>query len=95
MADITRQMYLGPNHPKGILVSGTIFKNGIPDQIQALLDKCPSAKSLLVTTDRVGKMRVDMQNPNSAASTLYKQAEQELENNLYIGVTPESREEVE
>lgn len=92
MAEITRHMYLGPNHPKAILVSGTIFKNGVPDQIQGLLEKCPSAKSLLVTTDRVAKIRTDLRNPNSAASALYRQAEEELRAHLYIGVTPEDSE---
>lgn len=92
MAEITRQMYLGPSHPKAILVSGAIFKNGIPKQIEALLEKCPSAKSLLVTTDKVAKVRTNLRNSNSASSALYKQAEEELHANLYIGVTPEDQE---
>lgn len=75
---VQRLIYLGPNHPKGILVNSTIFKGGVPEDLETLLDKCPAAKVLLVQTDQAAAVLSGLRNPNSAYAALYKQADQEL-----------------
>ena len=76
------QMYLGPNHPQAIISRSSIFKNGIPVQVQELLDKCPSAKALLVTTDKVSAVMQGLHTPGSVYDTLHKQAVKEFEDTL-------------
>jgi len=75
---LQRFIYLGPNHPRGILVNSTIFKGGVPAEIETLFKKCPTAKLLLVTTDQAAAVMSGLRTPNSAYAAFYKQADQEL-----------------
>lgn len=75
---VQRFIYLGPNHPKGILVNSTIFKGGVPEGIETLLESCPAAKALLVKTDQAAAILPGLRNPNSAYAALYKQADEEM-----------------
>lgn len=75
---VQRFIYLGPNHPKGILVNSTIFKGGVPEGIETLLESCPAAKALLVKTDQAAAVLPGLRNTNSAYAALYKQADEEL-----------------
>ena len=75
---VQRFIYLGPNHPSGILVNSTIFKGGVPEGIGTLLESCPAAKALLVKTDQAAAILPGLRNPNSAYAALYKQADEEM-----------------
>lgn len=73
-----RYIYLGPNHPRGLLVCATIFRGGIPGAVAEILEKCPSAKALLVETRRTAAVMQALGKKDSAYAALYKQADQEL-----------------
>lgn len=75
---IQRLIYLGPNHPRGLIVNSTIFKGGTPQGITDLLEKCPSAKALLVPTNQAAQVMQGIRNSESVYATLYKQADTEF-----------------
>jgi hypothetical protein len=41
-------IYCGPNIPGGMLSKYRIFKDGIPEYLNELIDKCPEIKMLFV-----------------------------------------------
>ncbi len=41
-------IYCGPNIPGGLLTKYRVFKCGIPEYLDELIDKCPEIKSLFV-----------------------------------------------
>lgn len=75
---VKQYIYLGPNHPRGLLVNSTIFKGGVPAEVEAVFEKCPSAKALLVETSRAAKNMQALRKADSAQVALYKQADKEL-----------------
>lgn len=75
---VKQYIYLGPNHPRGLLVYSTIFKGGVPAEINEVFAKCPSAKALLVETGRAAATMQALRKPDSALAALYKQADKEL-----------------
>lgn len=79
---MAQQIYLGPNHPKGLIIRATIYKNGVPADVTALLDKCPSAKALLVDTVRTSAVMADLRQKDSAYRALFANAEKEFEETL-------------
>lgn len=75
---VQRFIYLGPNHPKALLVNSTIYKGGVITAANEILEKCPSAKALLVSTDQTAIVMKELRDSNSVYAALYKQAEIEL-----------------
>lgn len=71
-------IYLGPNHPRGLLAYSTIFKGGVPAGVTEILEKCPSAKALLVETDRAGAVMQALRKADSAYAALHKKADNEM-----------------
>lgn len=76
--NVQRLIYLGPNHPRSLIVNSTIYKGGVPPETAQLLERCPSAKALLVTTDQTAAVMQGLRDNNSVYAALYKQADKEL-----------------
>jgi hypothetical protein len=81
-----RQIYLGPNHPKGLIVRSVIYKNGVPADVEALLAACPSAGALLVDTAEAPAVLAGLRDKDSACGALYASAEKEFEELLKEGI---------
>ncbi len=77
-----RYIYLGPNHPKALVVNATIFKGGIPQNVKEILDKYPSAKALLIPVENTAKIMQELRQANTASTILYKKAEQEFKGGI-------------
>jgi len=45
---VERLIYCGPNLPGGKLTKYRVFKGGIPEYLNELIDKCPEIKMLFV-----------------------------------------------
>lgn len=43
-----RLIYIGPHIPGGLLLRYQVFKGGIPEHLDDLIEKCPAVKSLFV-----------------------------------------------
>lgn len=75
---IIRYIYLGPNHSQALIVNATIYKGGVPENIKELLEKCPSAKALLIPVENTAKVMQELRAENTTSSILYKKAQREL-----------------
>lgn len=71
-------IYLGPNHPRHLLVNATIYKGGVPKEVETLLNANPSAKALLVETAKAAVVMQELRKKGSVYASFYQQADQEL-----------------
>lgn len=66
-------IYLGPAIA-GVVVPGSVYRNGIPQQLRKAVEECPALNRLLVQTPKAQQWRKDLRNPQSAASICYQNA---------------------
>jgi len=64
-------IYLGPPI-MGVVMPGTVYKNGITPQLEETVKAVPALNRLLVTTGNAQKVRKDLKDPQSAASICYQ-----------------------
>lgn len=64
-------IYVGPTIPN-VISTNSIFNNGIPKQLQELISIKPYVSALLVPIEKLAQARVELRNPGSAFSVLYK-----------------------
>ena len=65
------RVYLGPIIP-GVVVTGTVFKNGYPPQLETVVKTVPAINTLLVKPEEVAKIRQELKIKTSAASICYE-----------------------
>ena len=76
--NINRQLvYIGPTLSEGRLSFSTVLI-GIPDHIQAILDKHPWFKQLLVPVDEMNKAIASTKDKGSLLNILYNKAKKEV-----------------
>lgn len=66
-------IWLGPSI-SGVAMTGTVYKNGLPPQMQKAVDDVPALANLLVPITRAVKVRRDLSNPRSASKICYDRA---------------------
>lgn len=64
-------IYLGPAIA-GVVMPGTVYRNGVTPQLEKSIRECPALEKLLVETGKAQQTRKELQNPQSAASICYK-----------------------
>lgn len=73
MADVDQVIYCGPNLPsKYGLRQHTVFLNGLPDYVTALIAQCPAIKVLIVPVDDLTATRIAIAKAGSMQSVMYK-----------------------
>ncbi len=65
------KVYLGPIIP-GVAVTGTVYKNGYPPQLEAVVKEVPAINALLVRPEEVARIRQELKIKTSAASICYE-----------------------
>lgn len=66
-------IYMGPAIA-GVALPGTVYRNGIPPQLENVVKDFPALKRLLVETGKAQQTRKDLKDPQSAASVCYQSA---------------------
>lgn len=69
----TAVIYLGPAIP-GVVVSGTVYNNGLTSQLEKAVKECPTLKKLLVEVKSAGRVRKEIRDTQSAAGIWYQKA---------------------
>lgn len=64
-------IYLGPPI-MGVVMPGTVFKNGLTPQLQEVVKELPALSRLLVAMGNVQRARKDLRDPQSAVSICYQ-----------------------
>lgn len=60
-------IYMGPAIV-GVAVPGTVYRNGLPPQLENAVKELPTLKRLLVETGKAQQIRKDLKDPQSAVS---------------------------
>ena len=60
-----RVIYCGPSIPSGSLKQYTVYKNGLPEHLTSLLEKCPEIKELFVPIADLAKTQTAIKQPGS------------------------------
>ena len=68
-------IYCGGNFSGGKLASYTVFKDGIPDNINGLIEKCPALKGLFVKTEDFASTMSKINDKNSAIHQIFLEVE--------------------
>lgn len=63
-------VYCGPTI-KGVCRQYTAFSNGVPDGVKAIIEKAPEVSALIVPVEELGKIKKELNTPNSAAALIY------------------------
>lgn len=66
-------IYLGPPI-MGVVMPGTVFRNGLTPQLQEAVKELPALNRLLVAMGNVQRARKDLRDPQSAVSICYQRA---------------------
>lgn len=66
-------IYLGPNI-KGIVNTGTVFNNGLPDNLRQAVKEIPEIGELLIPLSQVVKARKKLSLPGSSLRIFYENA---------------------
>lgn len=74
---INQLIYIGPTLSEGRLSHSTVLI-GIPDYIQAIIDKHPWFKNLLVPVDEMNKAIASTKDKGSLLNILYNKAKKEV-----------------
>lgn len=70
-------MYIGPSI-KGVVAYGTIFNNGITEELRAEIEKIPAVGGLIVPTTQLAAASADVEREGSAYNVLYHKVEEKL-----------------
>lgn len=62
---IKQQIYVGPNLPGGGLSRFTVFRDGIPQYLEVLLQQQPLIKSLIVPVDELSAAMTRVETPGT------------------------------
>ncbi|GIO08009.1 hypothetical protein J31TS6_40370 [Brevibacillus reuszeri] len=65
-------IYVGPNIPGGRLMQYTVFRGGIPDYLDDLLEKQPAIRQLLVPVQDLSSVQVRISTPGTLEHTFYQ-----------------------
>ncbi len=68
-----RYMYCGPSLPGGLLQQHTIYKEGIPEHLNAIVEKCPAIKALFVAPAKLQAVTAAIQSTGSLENLRYKE----------------------
>lgn len=63
-------IYIGPSI-KGLVSTGTVYNNGLPDNLKLEMEKQPAIKNLVVPVSELSGARKDLRIPGSAMSIIY------------------------
>lgn len=66
-------LWLGPAIA-GVVMPGTVYRNGLTPQLQEAVKELPALNKLLVPTVAAAQVRKDLKNPQSAVSICYQRA---------------------
>lgn len=70
-------VYCGPTR-RGIAKQNTIYTDGIPAALEALLDAHPAARTLLVPLSRFAALRQQIETKGTAAHTIFLKVANDL-----------------
>lgn len=70
-------VYCGPS-VRGVARQFTVYSAGIPDALKEFIEAHPSARGLLVSTERFARVRVRLETPGTAEYTLFQKVREEL-----------------
>jgi hypothetical protein len=65
-------IYAGPT-VSGVVVSGSVFINGLPANVEEATKKCPSIKELIVPVKDVNKIRKELTKKDGAVKRFYEE----------------------
>ncbi len=63
-------IYIGPSI-KGLVSTGTIYNNGIPNNLELEMEKQPAIKNLVVPVSELSGVRKELRVPGSALAVIY------------------------
>lgn len=69
-------VYIGPSI-KNVVVTGTIYTNGLPEAVKKEMERQPALKSLLVPISGLAEAQKELNIPGSAMATIYKKVKAE------------------
>lgn len=72
-------MYVGPNVPGGRLLSGQVFKGGMPPWLEDLYEKIPEIAELFIPVDNVMEVQKKLKDPGSNESRVFSIVKKGLE----------------
>ncbi|MBJ6362100.1 hypothetical protein ACFOQM_12440 [Paenibacillus sp. GCM10012307] len=65
-------IYLGPNLRGGRLLQSTVFRDGVPDYLQSLLEELPDVASLIVSLEQIADVEQRIQKTGTAENVAYQ-----------------------
>ncbi len=65
-------MYLGPNLKGGVLLNGSVFRNGIPDFIKKIIEDNPLLEEMFVDVDRVSEFKHALETLGSEENRIFR-----------------------
>ncbi|WP_312117947.1 hypothetical protein [Brevibacillus reuszeri] len=65
-------IYVGPNIPGGRLMQYTVFRGGIPDYLDDLLEKQPAIRQLIVPVQDLSSVQARISTPGTLEHTFYQ-----------------------
>lgn len=76
-------IYLGVSIPGTALSFGSIYKNGYPEAIKALMERIPEIKPLMIEAGKVADFKRELKVKGSYASTLYSKLAEKIKGGKY------------
>lgn len=74
-APVERLVYCGPNIPGGALRQYTVFKGGLPQYAQEVIERCPAVTELFVAPAVLDQARADIGKNGTGLNTAYKEVQ--------------------
>ncbi len=65
-------MYIGPTI-KNVVITGTLYNNGLPEPLVREMEKQPAVGSLVVPVGELAAAQKELATPGSALATIYRQ----------------------
>ena len=66
-------IYIGPNIPGGVLHRYSVFRGGISEHLNGLIEKCPAIRSLFVPVSQLATVEKALSSIGPAEHTLYRE----------------------